>query len=59
MTSSRFDGVDFDWEYPGFEHGGEPVPGCVNVCLSLSVFLCVSLCVYDNVLCNVYFALCM
>jgi chitinase len=22
-----WDGVDFDWEYPGYEHGSEPLPG--------------------------------
>jgi GH18 family chitinase len=22
-----WDGIDFDWEYPGYEHGDEPLPG--------------------------------
>ena len=22
-----FDGIDFDFEYPGYEHGAEPMPG--------------------------------
>ncbi|RUS21316.1 hypothetical protein BC937DRAFT_93046 [Endogone sp. FLAS-F59071] len=26
-----FDGIDIDWEFPGFEHGDEPVYGAVGV----------------------------
>ncbi|KNE72968.1 hypothetical protein AMAG_17196 [Allomyces macrogynus ATCC 38327] len=26
-----FDGVDIDWEFPGFEHGSEPLPGAPMV----------------------------
>jgi GH18 family chitinase len=26
VSAFDWDGVDFDWEYPGFEHGGEPLP---------------------------------
>jgi GH18 family chitinase len=26
VKAFKWDGVDFDFEYPGFEHGGEPLP---------------------------------
>jgi GH18 family chitinase len=31
VAAFDWDGVDFDWEYPGFEHEGEPLPGMPKV----------------------------